>query len=65
MAALERVNGVRHVKVDGAEKRVVVTYDPAVASEGKLIGAITQLGYSAEVSSISTSPTRSWQEREP
>lgn len=47
-AALSQIAGVRQVDVDFEKKRVLVTYDPAQASESKLIGAVTRLGYSAE-----------------
>jgi copper chaperone CopZ len=47
--ALGRRSGVQSVKVDVAEQRVVVAYDPAQVLPQQLVEAVTNLGYVARL----------------
>jgi len=47
--ALGRVRGVESAKVDVAEKRVVIAYDPAQVRPQQLVEAVKKMGYVARL----------------
>ncbi len=48
-SALKNLDGVRQVSVDREGGRAEVTFDPAVVSPGAFVGAVTALGFGAQL----------------
>lgn len=46
-SAIQAVDGVKDVKVSLAEKRAVVTYDPARVKPAAVVAAVKDAGYEA------------------
>ena len=53
--ALSKLDGVKDAKVDVANKRVTVEYDPGKVTPPQLVGAVNRLGYQASLSEKSGS----------
>ncbi len=49
--AMQRVDGVKSVKVDLDSKTAVAVYDPSVTTAEKIAAASTDVGFPAEVAS--------------
>jgi Cu+-exporting ATPase len=47
--ALSKLDGVKHARVDLAEKSAAVEYDPARVTPQQMVDAVNRLGYKASL----------------